>query len=117
MIRAREDLVELDFADRGWDYRDFFLPGGGPSRLTLRRLLLLVDGLDRDSSRFWADVNDTDRFTKLELITMTVFNLFSEKPHPLLTAREDAKKRADFEARKQQILAAERARKKTLGMK
>ncbi|NOM65093.1 hypothetical protein EU799_07450 [Corynebacterium silvaticum] len=115
-MREREDLVEQDFADKGWDYRYFFLPNGGESRLTLRRLLLLVDGLDRDSSRFWADVNDTERFTKLELITMTIFNLFSEKAHPFMTAREDQKKQADFEARKQQILAAERMRTRALGM-
>lgn len=106
----------MDFADRGWDYRDFYLPDGGPSRLTLRRLLLLVDGLDRDSSRFWTDVNGVDRFTKLELIMMMIFNLFSDKTHPFMTAREDAEKKSSFEARKQQILANERARKKALGL-
>lgn len=36
------------------DLRDVYLPGGGPSRLTLRRLLVLVRGLGPDSLTWMA---------------------------------------------------------------
>lgn len=45
--------MELDLLDRGIDYRDYYRPGGGQSRLTLRRLLLIVEDLDPFESRFW----------------------------------------------------------------
>lgn len=45
--------MELDLLDRGVDYRDYYRPGGGQSRLTLRRLLLIVEDLDPFESRFW----------------------------------------------------------------
>jgi hypothetical protein len=42
--------VEADLAmSAGVDLRDLRRPGGGPSRLTLRRLLVLVRGLPPDS--------------------------------------------------------------------
>lgn len=109
-------MVELDFADHGWDYRDFYREGGGESRLTLRRLLLLVDGLDRSNSRFWCEVTDSDRFSVTDLILMTIYKLFTDEVHPFLTRREEEKKQKAFEKKKKEVLAAEKARKKKLGL-
>lgn len=45
LIRDHGDVVEADLAFQGIDLRDLHLPNGGPSRLTPRRLLVLIRGL------------------------------------------------------------------------
>lgn len=49
-VREHEDLVEADF-QRFYhlDYRDVYRPGGGPSKLTLRRALSLAAHLPMES--------------------------------------------------------------------
>lgn len=42
-------------AYQGIDFRDFFAPGGGPSRMTPRRLLVLIKALPADAP-LWAEV-------------------------------------------------------------
>lgn len=42
--------MEADLAFRGIDFRDYWLPGGGPSRLSVRRLWVLVLALPWDSA-------------------------------------------------------------------
>lgn len=37
--------MEADLAFAGIDFRDYWLPGGGPTRLSLRRALLLIRAL------------------------------------------------------------------------
>jgi hypothetical protein len=45
--------VERELADKGIDLRDVYLPGGGPSRLTPRRVLALVEH-PREGNPLWA---------------------------------------------------------------
>ncbi|CAB0927452.1 cell envelope integrity protein TolA [Corynebacterium diphtheriae] len=106
----------MDFADRGWDYRDRYRKGGGPSRMTTRRLLLLVDGLDRNSSRFWAEITDSDRFSTTDYVLMIFYLALIGEVHPMWNRREEERKKSEFEAKKKAVLAAERARKKRLGI-
>lgn len=46
--------MEADLAFRGIDFRDYWLPGGGPSRLSMRRLFVLVKGLPYESALYAA---------------------------------------------------------------
>lgn len=112
VIRAHEDLVELDFADRGWDYRDRYRPGGGVSRLTIRRLLLLVDGMDRLSSRFWAELDDREPITQEALLMADVFNGLTGEKHPLRDMRENIRTQKDREMRKRIIRENARRRRR-----
>lgn len=41
--------MEADLAFRGIDFRDYWLPGGGPSRLSMRRLFVLMKALPYES--------------------------------------------------------------------
>lgn len=50
MIRDFAGPVEADLAFRGIDFRDLWLPRGGSSRLSLRRLLVIIQGLPYESA-------------------------------------------------------------------
>lgn len=50
IVGTYADEVEADLAFRGIDLRDYWLPGGGPSRLTMRRLVRLLKALPYDSA-------------------------------------------------------------------
>lgn len=105
--------MELDLFDRGVDYRDFYRPGGGESRLTLRRLLLLVEGMDVFDSRFWAEVNEFDFVAANVRIQSDIFGMFADKPHPMRTWRDDMRREREKAAKKRAIERAmkERARR------
>lgn len=106
--------MELDLFDRGVDYRDFYRPRGGRSRLTLRRLLLLVEGMDMFDSRFWAEVNDID-FMPIEVrVQADTFGLFSERPHLVKTWREEMRREREKQAKKAAIERAMKRRARLL---
>ncbi|MBG9306423.1 hypothetical protein I4J14_10305 [Corynebacterium diphtheriae bv. mitis] len=84
--------------------------------MTTRRLLLLVDGLDRDSSRFWTEITDSDRFSTTDYVLMLFYFALIGEVHPMWNRREEERKKSEFEAKKKAVLAAERARKKRLGI-
>ncbi|RKW22524.1 MAG: hypothetical protein D8B53_05905 [Corynebacterium sp.] len=101
----------------GIDYRDFWRPKGGDSRLTLRRLLVLVDGLDRTRSRFWSEILDIDRLSIEGYILADIFAaITSGERHPMATMREGARKQKALEERKERYfrIKAERERKLAL---
>lgn len=50
VVRDHAGPVEADLAFQGIDFRDFYLPGGGPGRLSWRRLLVLLQGLPYESA-------------------------------------------------------------------
>ncbi len=50
MLRDYPGQLESDLAGQGHDLRHLFQPGGGPSRLTWRRLGTIVDGLPGHSA-------------------------------------------------------------------
>ncbi|MEJ6013818.1 hypothetical protein WG936_08215 [Corynebacterium sp. H127] len=104
--------MEADLAFAGFDYRDRFLPHGGPSRMTTRRLCLLVWALDRYESRFWAAVGDFAPTSRLEIIMADTYHAVSGQAHVLRdekTAMEAARER---EKRKQMIKANAAARRR-----
>lgn len=104
-----EDLVEGDFAEfYRIDYRDRYLPGGGPSRLTLRRLLLLVERLPSDSA-FMSELSDRVPISSEMAVTMGVWEALTKAKHPLWTARQ--KQREEVERAERLAAARERARK------
>lgn len=106
--------MELDLFDRGVDYRDFYRDGGGESRLTLRRLLLIVDGLDVFGSRFWAAVNGIDFVPTDVRVQTDIFSMFSEKPHPVRSWREDMRREREKQLKKAAIERAARERARRL---
>lgn len=66
LIRDHADAVEADLPTL--DLRHLFMPGGGPSRLTLRRLAWQVRHLPRESAT--AKAQGADGFSQLELLVM-----------------------------------------------
>lgn len=60
--------MEADFAFRGIDLRDYYRPHGGPSRLTLRRVGVLVRHLPPES--YTLKVLGSHGFSTLELLVM-----------------------------------------------
>lgn len=56
--------MEADLAFRGIDFRDYWMPGGGHSRLSLRRLLVLIYGLPFESATQAALRADAKRATQ-----------------------------------------------------
>lgn len=109
--------MELDLWERGVDYRDFYKPGGGPSRLTLRRLLLIVEDLPMFGSRFWAAYRGDDYVPQDLVVQSDIFSLFSDKPHYLRTWREDVRRAMEKEKKKQAILRGARERARRLALK
>lgn len=99
LILAHEEAVELDLLDKGIDYRDYFRPGGGKSRLTLRRLLLIVEDLDPFASRFWTESEafglwwqlnrgKKDRFATGDRVLMDIAGGLSHEPYWRLRVRQ-----------------------------
>ena len=82
LIRRFEDQVEADLQRfHGVDYRDRFLPGGGRSRLTVRRLLLLVDLLPAESA-FHSAREDRAPWSITGSAVMDVWEALAGKRHP-----------------------------------
>ncbi|PRQ10635.1 hypothetical protein C1Y63_10600 [Corynebacterium sp. 13CS0277] len=96
----------------GLDLRDCYKPGGGPGRLTLRRIIVLLKGLRHEESLFWCAVADMDVITPLERLVADVYGVVSGNRHPVYTRREDLAKRQERERKKQKALRAIRARKR-----
>lgn len=109
--------MELDLFDRGIDYRDFYRDGGGKSRLTLRRLLLLVEDLEMFGSRFWAAVHEIDYLPADVRVLTDIFSMFSEKPHYLRTWREDARREREKQLKKAAIERGVRERERRWRMR
>ena len=107
MFKFPEEL-ELDLLDLGLDFRDWFRPWGDPRRLSTRRLLLIVDKkLDRYTSLFWSAVYDREPVGWDLLVSTDIFAALTGGPHPVRTIREDARARAELEAKKERIRRAE----------
>lgn len=114
LIREYEDAVEMDLAAIGIDYRDRWREGGGVSRLTTRRLLLLVDGLDRYESHFWSEVSDSDRVSAAVIVLTDIWSALAggEKIHPLREMKKRMAAAKEREEKKRAIREASRLRKR-----
>ena len=80
--------------------------------MTTRRLLLLVDGLSRMTSRFWCLVLDQEPLSIDQIILSDLYAAWTNQVHPVRTMREDARKRREKEAKHARIRARERRRKR-----
>lgn len=122
--------MELDLFDRGVDYRDYYRPGGGASRLTMRRLLLLVADLDPFESRFWTEseafglwwqLNEdkADRFTTSERALMDIASGLSTERYWRLRVREIIRAEQEKAEKTARIRAGvrERERRRALAAK
>lgn len=97
--------MEADFA-RFYpqiDYRDFYRPNGGPSRLTLRRLLVLVANLPSESA-FHSAVDDRLPVSEVSAAVGDVFQALSGKKWHRWTALQRAREQKE----RQQLLAQKR---------
>lgn len=115
--------MELDLFDRGVDYRDYYRPGGGASRLTMRRLLLLVADLDPFASRFWTEAEEfglwwelnekkKDRFTTAERTLMDIAGGLAGEKHWRLRVRELVQAEIVKAEKRERILAGVRERER-----
>ena len=105
MIREHEDLLEADF-QRFYqvDYRDRYRVGGGCSRLTLRRLMVLVGSLPPESAYISA-IEGRLPISEQSAAVGDVFHALTGNPWH----RWDALKRRRDEAEFQELVEQERA--------
>jgi len=108
-IAQHEDLVEVDFQRfLPFGYRDFYREGGGASRLTLRRMLLLAEHLPPESL-FQSALQDRPPVSEVSAAVMDLYSVLTDTKHPRweqLKRERRAKERAEAMRR-----AREKARK------
>lgn len=104
--------MECDLAMLGIDYRDYWRPGHGRSQLTLRRLLLIVEGLQDRPSRFWAAITDGEPLGPNGIILADIFKAVANRPHPLSHRRQLISERREKAEKKALILKARRQRRR-----
>lgn len=104
----------MDLAAIGIDYRDRWRQGGGISQLTTRRLLLLVDGLDRFESHFWSEVTEEDRMSATAIVLTDIWSALAggDKNHPLREMKKRMAAAKEREVKKRAIREASRIRKR-----
>ena len=114
LIRRHEDAVEQDLAAIGIDYRDRWRRGGGSSQLTIRRLLVLVDGLDRYESHFWSEVTDQDRLSAQTVVLTDIWRALTgaDENHPIREAKKRMADAREREKKKELIRQAARLRRR-----
>lgn len=78
--------------------------------MTTRRVLLLVDGLPKTTSKFWCAVLDADSLSEDQWILSDIYAAVSKHPHPIRTRREDAEKRRKIAEKKARIARREKRR-------
>lgn len=110
-----EELVEVDFQRfYGLDYRDRYRPGGGASRLTFRRMLLLVEYLPRESFfKSACDGRPARSFTDERL--MDIPEALTGKPHPVRGAEQAHERLVDQAPARERALAVIAEREKKYG--
>lgn len=114
LIRRHEDAVEQDLAAIGIDYRDRWREGGGRSQMTIRRLLVLVDGLDRYESHFWSEVTEQDRISAQTVVLTDIWSALAggEKAHPIRETKKRIAEAREREHKKDLIRRAARLRRR-----
>ncbi|APQ42520.1 hypothetical protein phi16_gp015 [Corynebacterium phage phi16] len=104
--------MELDFVDLGFDLRDWWRPGGGSSQMTTRRVLLLVDGLPKTTSRFWCTALEVDPLSDDQWLLSDIYTATTGKAHPIRTRKADREERRRIAEKKARIKRRDRRRKK-----
>lgn len=91
----------------GIDYRDRFRPGGGPSQLTIRRLLVLVKYLPAQSN-FYAACEKRAPVSLGDSAVMDVWESLTGKKHPGRAGEEEMRNRAAERAERARLIARRR---------
>lgn len=112
MVDEFEDEVEADLQRfYGVDYRDRFRPGGGESRLTLRRLGVLLQGLPMESD-FYSAKDERPPISEGSVLLLDLFQVLTGKPHPrpkaLVAERERVRRDALIRQKREQARAFNR---------
>lgn len=110
-IRRFEADVEADFARfyPAIDYRDRFRPGGGPSGLTIRRLLVLVSRLPAESS-FQAARENRIPWSIGDSAVLDVWESLMGKRHPARVPLSERERLAVERAERPRLVAERRRR-------
>lgn len=99
--------MEADFIKLGIDFRDWYQPDGGESKLTTRRLLLILDKvLDKKTSLFWCAVTDADPVDLHGMVLSDIFLAVSGgQEHYLrdMFYRQSEAEREQIEAQQKQV--------------
>ncbi|MCX7445818.1 hypothetical protein OS125_11300 [Corynebacterium sp. P7003] len=90
--------------------------------MTIRRMLVLVNQLSRDTSRFWCDLYDREPLTNDGRVTASIYTALVDVPHPLLGSRSELieagareqEKKKEAEARRERVKRAFAARRSAL---
>ena len=107
-VREHEDLVEADFQRfYGLDYRDVYRPGGGRTRLTLRRALSLASLLPPESL-FKSELQGRFPISNETAALYDLWELWAGKKNPNWTLRQRQKEAVEHKAALRR--ARERAR-------
>lgn len=108
LIRRHEAEIEADLQRfHHTDYRDRFRPGGGPSQLTVRRLLVLVESLPAEATFHAARENRAAASLTANAV-MDVWESLTGKKHPGRTSMSQRRAQAADEAEKLRIIARRR---------
>lgn len=109
LIRRFEAQVEADLQMycHGIDYRDRFRPGGGPSRLTVRRLLVLVEHLPAQSA-FNAAREDRAPVSLTASAVMDVWESLAGKRHPGRASMAERRRQAEERVERARLIARRR---------
>ncbi|MCK7676365.1 hypothetical protein [Corynebacterium pygosceleis] len=87
--------------------------------MTIRRMLVLVDQLSHETSRFWCDLRDAFPVTYDGMVIASVYDVLTENSHPLLGSRSELleagareqEKKKQSEARRERVKRAFAARR------
>lgn len=97
----------------GIDYRDRFRPGGGESKLTLRRLGVLLQGLPMESD-FYSAKDERPPISEVSVLLLDMFHAITGKPHPrpkaLVAERERVRREALIREKREKARAFNKKR-------
>ncbi|MCX7491468.1 hypothetical protein OS127_02850 [Corynebacterium sp. P6129] len=90
--------------------------------MTIRRLLVLVDQLSHETSRFWCDLRDAFPVSHDGIVIAGIYAALAESQHPLVGSRSELieagvreqEKKKEAEARRERIKRAFAARRSAL---
>lgn len=80
--------------------------------MTTRRVLLLVDGLSKNTSRFWCKVLDIDPLSEDQWLLSDIYTATAGKVHQIRTRKADREERQRNAEKKARIKRRDKRRKK-----
>lgn len=80
--------------------------------MTTRRVLLLVDGLSKNTSRFWCAVLEIDPLSEDQWLLSDIYAATAGKVHQIRTRKADREERKRIAEKKARIKRRDKRRKK-----